>query len=551
MKDNRLRIAYISADLLFSAAAWLIFYFYRKLFIEKEIYGSYLEISADKNLYAGLVAVPLFWFLLFYIYGLYNSPSRRSRLKELGDSLLLTLTGSIILFFTLLLDDTIAGYANYYHSFLVLLSLQFILTWLPRFLITTRTQSLIRKGKRGFNTIIIGSNGKAVEVYRRITGQKQLTGNIITGFIEAGDNNPGESPARERSIGESTFGESPARERSIGESPAAERHSGESPVRESINGDPAEKSEGSIRGGRNHRYGISDRVTTRSATNGGTSPLGVFLPCLGNLNDLDAIMKSSKPDEIIIATEDSESHTTGTILNRLWRYDTVIKSIPGMYDVLLGKVRLSSIFGTPLLLLSYNPMPFWQQNIKRVLDILLSLTALTVTLPLTLALAAAIRAGSSGPVIYRQERIGRRGKPFMIFKLRSMINNAEEDGPLLSSTDDPRITATGRFMRRHRLDEIPNFINVLRGEMSLVGPRPERKFFIDLITKDTPEYLQLLKVRPGITSWGQVLYGYASTVDEMKERMSYDLLYLKNLSLYVDFKIIIYTVITVLRGRGI
>jgi lipopolysaccharide/colanic/teichoic acid biosynthesis glycosyltransferase len=196
-------------------------------------------------------------------------------------------------------------------------------------------------------------------------------------------------------------------------------------------------------------------------------------------------------------------------------------------------------------------MPFWQQNIKRVIDILFSLIALTVTLPLTLILVAAIRSGSSGPVIYRQERIGRRGKPFKIFKLRSMINNAEEDGPLLSSSDDPRITPAGRFMRRHRLDEIPNFINVLRGEMSLVGPRPERKYFIDLITKDTPEYLQLLKVRPGITSWGQVLYGYASTVEEMKERMSYDLLYLKNLSLYVDFKIIIYTVITVVRGRGV
>lgn len=139
----------------------------------------------------------------------------------------------------------------------------------------------------------------------------------------------------------------------------------------------------------------------------------------------------------------------------------------------------------------------------------------------------------------------------MIFKLRSMVDEAEENGPLLSSADDPRITAAGRFMRRHRLDEIPNFINVLRGEMSLVGPRPERKYFIDLIAKDRPEYLQLLKVRPGITSWGQVLYGYASTVGEMKERMSYDLLYLKNLSLYVDFKIIIYTVITVLRGRGI
>lgn len=476
MKENRLRIAYISADLLFSAIAWLSFYFFRKTHIEQEVFGGYLEISADKNLYAGMIAVPLFWFLLFYIYGLYNSPSRRSRLKELGDALLLTLTGTIILFFTLLLDDTIARYSNYYISFMVLFSLQFILTWIPRFIITTHTQMLIRSGKRGFNTIIIGSNGKAVDVYQRINGQKQLTGNIFTGFIEIGE----------------------------------------------INGDKK----------------------------GCDSPLGSYLPCLGKLQNLDTIMTEHNPDEIIIA-EDSDNYSTGSILNKLWRYDTVIKSIPGMQDVLLGKVRLSSIYGTPLLLLSFNPMPFWQQNIKRLLDITLAVVALIITLPVTIPLAVAIKAGSRGPVIYRQERMGRRGKLFNIYKLRSMVTGAEENGPLLSSPDDSRITSAGRFMRRYRFDEIPNFINVLRGEMSLVGPRPERKFYVDLITRDTPEYLQLLKVRPGITSWGQVLYGYASTVEEMKERMLYDLLYLKNLSLYVDFKIIIYTIITVLKGRGV
>ncbi|MBS0010419.1 MAG: hypothetical protein KFF49_03360, partial [Bacteroidales bacterium] len=331
MKENRLRIAYISADIIFSATAWLLFYFYRKVFIEAEIFGSYLEISADKNLFAGMVTVPLFWFLIFYIYGLYNSPSRRSRLKELGDSILLTLTGSIILFFTLLLDDTIARYSNYYQSFMVLFLLQFILTWFPRFLITTRTQILIRTGKRGFNTIIIGSNGKAVEVYRRITGQKRLTGNIITGFIEVGDNS----------------------------------------IIDRYNGAGTGNDEGIGNGNKTRNHDISGQRKERGTTDTGPSPLSIYLPYLGNLSDLDTIMKKINPDEIIIATEDSESYSTGSILNRLWRYDAVIKSIPGMYDVLLGKVRLTSIFGTPLLLLSYNPMPFWQQNIKRLLDILL------------------------------------------------------------------------------------------------------------------------------------------------------------------------------------
>jgi lipopolysaccharide/colanic/teichoic acid biosynthesis glycosyltransferase len=170
--------------------------------------------------------------------------------------------------------------------------------------------------------------------------------------------------------------------------------------------------------------------------------------------------------------------------------------------------------------------------------------------PVFVGLAIGIKISSKGPVFYNQERVGKFGKTFTIFKLRTMVKNAETNGPRLSSSNDSRITGIGQFMRRTHLDEIPQFVNVLLGEMSLVGPRPERKFYIDQIAQKAPYVTHLQKVRPGITSWGQVKYGYASDVDEMVERLQYDMVYLKNISLYVDFKILIYTVMECVKGKG-
>jgi lipopolysaccharide/colanic/teichoic acid biosynthesis glycosyltransferase len=185
------------------------------------------------------------------------------------------------------------------------------------------------------------------------------------------------------------------------------------------------------------------------------------------------------------------------------------------------------------------------------MDIVVSMVALVVLSPLILFLALGIKISSRGPIIYSHERIGRYGKPFTLFKFRTMVVNAEQNGPALSSKNDKRIFPFGRFMRKHRLDEIPNFFNVLRGEMSLVGPRPEREFYIDQIAARAPEYLHLHKVRPGITSWGQVRYGYAENVDQMIERMKFDLIYIENMTPYVDLKIMIYTLLTIIRGQGI
>jgi exopolysaccharide biosynthesis polyprenyl glycosylphosphotransferase len=279
-------------------------------------------------------------------------------------------------------------------------------------------------------------------------------------------------------------------------------------------------------------------------------PLQDRLPFLGNIENLTEVIEQNSIEEVIIALESSEHKSLENILNKLEDRDVIVKVIPDMYDILSGSVRMDSIFGTPLIQVTQDIMAPWQQVTKRVSDIVVSVFSLTVLSPLYLLTAILVKLGSPGPVFYAQERIGKGGKPFFIYKFRSMVTDAEKLGPSLSSNHDPRITPFGRFMRKVRLDEIPQFYNVLKGDMSLVGPRPERQFFIDQIVKIAPHYRHLHKVKPGITSWGMVKYGYAENVEQMIRRMKFDLLYIENMNLMVDLKILIYTVQTVLLGRG-
>lgn len=275
-----------------------------------------------------------------------------------------------------------------------------------------------------------------------------------------------------------------------------------------------------------------------------------YMPCLGTLQNIKQIIQEHRAEEIIIALESSEHQNIQNILKIIKPENVSIKIIPDLYDILSGQVKMSSILGLPLIEINQEVMPTWQKLVKRAMDVSISLTILILFFWLFILLAILIRLTSKGPAIYSHDRLGKFGIPFKIYKFRSMVVNAEENTPLLSSDQDPRITKIGRFLRKTRLDEIPQFFNVLKGDMSLVGPRPERQYFVNQLLEKAPHYAYLQKVRPGITSWGQVKFGYAQNVDEMLERLKYDLLYMENMSLLIDIKILIYTVLIVVQQKG-
>jgi len=402
--------------------------------------------------------------------GTYSRIYRKSRLKELGQTLLVTIIGVILIFFIILLDDSVKSYKDYYLSFFILFLFHFFFTFSSRLTITSITAHRIHHRKIGFNTIIVGSDKNAISIYKEIEGQRKSSGNKFVGFVHVKNN--------------------------------------------------------------------------------GDYHLIEYLPHLGYYKNILNIINANKIEEIIIAIEPSEHKTINKILTEINGANVVTKIIPDMQDILLGSVKMTAIWDAPLIQISPELMPVWQASIKRAIDITVSITMLVVFSPLYLFTAIGVLISSKGPIFYSHERIGLHGKSFTMHKFRSMYVDAEKNGPQLSSKNDTRITSFGKFMRKVRLDEIPQFYNVLKGDMSLVGYRPEREYFINEIMKVAPHYKLLFKVKPGITSWGQVKFGYAENVEQMVKRLKYDILYLENMSLSVDFKILIYTVLIILQGRG-
>lgn len=464
------RLKYILFDLIAAGLAWSLFYSYRKIYIEGNGILNWNSIQYTPQFFYALVLIPFFWLLLYYVWGNYREVYHKSRLKELGQTILQALIGVNILFFVLILDDFIPSYTTYYKSFTTLFGLHFSLTYLFRLIITTRAVHKIHRREIGFNTLIVGSSDNAINLFNELESQKKSSGFKLLGFVHI---------------------------------------------------------------------------------NGGTShPLEDKIDHLGHFDNIQSVIEQNQIEEVIIALESSEHKKIGKIITTLENLNVHIKIIPDMYDILSGQVKMTSIFGSPLIEINRNLMPQWQKVAKRGIDVTVSVIALILLAPLFLIFALIIKLGSEGPVFYSHERIGRYGKPFKIYKFRSMVKDAEKNGPQLSSEHDSRITPFGKFMRKSRLDELPQFYNVLIGNMSLVGPRPERQYFIDQIIQVAPHYMHLQKVLPGITSWGQVKYGYAENVNEMVERLKYDVIYIENMSLFVDFKILIYTVLIVLQGRG-
>ncbi|MFA6456704.1 MAG: sugar transferase [Bacteroidota bacterium] len=275
------------------------------------------------------------------------------------------------------------------------------------------------------------------------------------------------------------------------------------------------------------------------------------LPLLGNINEIPELIKRFGLRNILLALDAQEREIVLNIVSMSTGYDVSIKIIPDMYDIISGQARTNQIYGFPLIEIMPHIMQPWEESAKRLTDIVVSVLILTFSSPIWIFAAIAIRVNSPGPLVYSQERVGKNGKKFRMHKFRSMYQDAESrTGPVWATTNDPRITSVGRFLRKTRLDEIPQFYDVLRGDMSLVGPRPERPHFVELLSKEIPLYKRRLSVKPGITGWAQIKQGYDTSIDDVKSKVRYDLFYIENMSFRMDIKILLMTFYVMIAGKG-
>ncbi len=271
---------------------------------------------------------------------------------------------------------------------------------------------------------------------------------------------------------------------------------------------------------------------------------------LGTIDQLERVLSEARINDVILAVQTARHDDLLRIIGKCEGQNVSVKMLPNMYDIVSGAARTTQIYGTPLVELTPALLSPFEENLKRLFDITASLTVLIFGLPFFLVLGFFVWLDTKASPLYTQVRVGRHGREFTIFKFRSMRANAEGSTPMLTQKNDERITPFGKFLRKYRLDEFPQFWNVLVGDMSIVGPRPERLYFVKQLLEHAPHYARLHRVRPGITSWGQVKFGYAASIEEMLERMKYDLFYIENMSLTMDFKILLATVYVMLTGRG-
>lgn len=453
----RQRLQYIVSDYVTCNIGWLIFnvvrYFSLPLYYKPATLADFL--LHDSNIVLGQCLIPLMMLGIYALSGFYNNPGIKSRLDQIINTATCSLTGMLIIFFVVLINDNVPERLRNYELMAMLWLLLFVPTWLMRVVINNARVSARRRGEGLIRAVVVGSKAETDRLVDRLKHVASGSDFDIVAVIEPDE----EAVART----------------------------------------------------------IADY-----------NPAALVL-ALDQNSPTDPVMQISQ----LLATG----------------IDVYVPL--NLYHLVVSNPRVTSVAGEPLINLSAPGISPATANLKRVGDVVLSALALIILSPVYAALAIAVKRDSPGPIFYRQRRVGYRSREFNIIKFRTMYVDAEASGPALATTDDPRITPFGRVMRKYRLDELPQFWNVLRGEMSLVGPRPERRHYVDMIVKRAPHYCLLHRVRPGITSWGMVKYGYATSVDNMIERLRFDMIYLENISLGVDLKILFYTIRTVVTGRGV
>lgn len=413
------------------------------------------------------IFIPMGMLGIYWLSGYYNRPFSKSRLEELTVTLYSEAFATLLLYFLMLLHDSIGGKTFDYKLILTLFLTLSAFTYAGRTMITSATIRRIKKRKWIYSTLIVGNSVKSRRFYHKLKAAGSVWAYNVVGFIRL-----------------------------------------------------------------DREHQVNDDMP------------------VWDWDNIHEVCRTHKVDQIIIATEKERDAVVMRILDSLFALNIPVKIAPDTLSFVTADIRLNDILGVPLIDLTSPRLSEFEKNLKRTFDVILSSILLLILSPVLLIIALIVKLSSKGPVFYRQERIGLRQKPFKIIKFRSMKVDAEKEGPQLSHENDPRITSFGRFMRKYRIDELPQFWNVVTGDMSLVGPRPERDHYITQITRIAPYYGLLFQVRPGITSWGMVKYGYASSIQEMVTRSRYDLLYINNMSLSTDLKILIYTIRTIVKGSG-